>query len=263
MSSETLVILRHPALLAGLGACVGSFLNVVIHRLPRKESLLRPGSRCPDCREPIRPWDNVPVISWLLLRGRCRACGERISFRYPFVELLTAVLFMAAGRFIAEPTGLAVALVFATAMIAVTFIDLDHMIIPDVITLPGTLLGLAAAFAGLVVGPLDALLGVLIGAGGLLFIATGYRAATGREGLGGGDVKLLAMVGAFLGPVGAFLTILIGSVSGTLFATWFMLRTGKGRTAELPFGTFLAPGAVVVMFVGTRIVEAYWGLFVR
>ncbi|MGQ0722426.1 MAG: prepilin peptidase [Candidatus Eiseniibacteriota bacterium] len=248
-------------LLAVLGAACGSFLNVVIWRLPRKMSVVTPRSRCPECSKPIAPWDNVPLVSWIFLRGRCRGCGAGIPVRYPFVEAVTAALFVLAGLHAAEPLTLAFTLLFLSAMVVVTFIDLDHMIIPDVITIPGMALGLIAAFLGAAVEPGQALVGVLAGGGGLFAVATAYRAATGRDGLGGGDIKLLGMVGAFLGPVGAFLTVLIGSLAGTLFACALMLNHRASRTAALPFGTFLAPGAVLVLFLGARIVSSYWGLF--
>jgi leader peptidase (prepilin peptidase)/N-methyltransferase len=253
--------LTHPAALAVLGAIVGSFLNVVIWRVPRGQSVWWPGSRCTTCSAPVRPWDNVPVVSWLLLRGRCRKCKARISPRYPAIEAATAALWAITGAVVGDPLALAFTLVFVSAMIVVTFIDFDHMIIPDRITVPGMAVGLAAAFLGGAVEPVQALVGMLAGGGGLLALAAAYRAATGRDGLGGGDIKLLGMVGAFLGPVGAFLTILVGSVAGTLFACGLMLGRGASRTAELPFGTFLAPGAVFVLFLGARIVEMYWGLF--
>ena len=261
MTTETWNALRHPAVLGLFGAVIGSFLNVVIWRLPRGESLVHPGSRCPKCTKPLRPWDNVPLVSWLVLHGKCRSCAAPIPKRYPIVEAVTAALFVLIGLVVTHPVALVAALAFAAAMVAVTFIDLDHRIIPDVITLPGMVLGLLLAFTGGGLNPRDALLGLILGGGGLFAVATGYRAATGRDGLGGGDIKLLGMVGAFLGPGGAFLTIFLGSISGTLFACVFMLRTGAGRTAELPFGTFLAPAAVVALLFGSRLLASYWGLF--
>lgn len=257
----TFELMQHPVALAMFGAVVGSFLNVVIWRLPRRESIVLPPSHCPHCDTMIRPWDNVPVVSWLVLHGRCRRCKTKISPRYPIIEALTALLFVATGHAIHSPLALLFALAFGAAMIAVTFIDLDHRIIPDAITLPGTAVGIAAAFLGAVVDPRQALLGVVLGGGGLLAVAAFYRAATGRDGLGGGDIKLLAMVGAFLGPGGAFLTIMLGSIAGTLFACVYMLRTGAGRTTEFPFGTFLAPGAVLTLLVGSRILASYWRMF--
>jgi leader peptidase (prepilin peptidase)/N-methyltransferase len=261
MSGELREVLLHPLFLGALGAVIGSFLNVVIWRLPRRQSLVSPGSRCPNCGTRIAPWDNIPVVSWLLLQGKCRKCRGRISARYPVVEALTALLFFIAGSTASSAVGLLFTLVFVSAMVVVTFVDLDHMIIPDIVTLPGMGLGLAGAFAGAGLTPKDALVGALVGGGSLFVVGFSYRAVTGRDGLGGGDVKLLGMVGAFLGPLGAFLTIMIGSLAGTLFAIVFMLRTGRDRKAELPFGTFLAPGAVLVLFLGGRIVEAYLGFF--
>jgi leader peptidase (prepilin peptidase)/N-methyltransferase len=263
MSASTLPPAAILVVLAVFGAVIGSFLNVVIHRLPRGQSLVRPRSRCPGCGRFIAPYDNIPLLSYVLLRGRCRNCGVRIPLRYPLVELLTASLFVASGLLFTEPAALALALVFVAAMIAVVFIDLEHMIIPNSITLPGVVVGLAAALFGFSIGPVRALAGILVGGGGLYAVAFGYRALTGRDGLGGGDVKLLAMIGAFLGPIGAFLTILLGSFAGSLFALAWMKFGRAGRASELPFGTFLAPGAIVALFYGSRIVELYWGLFSR
>ncbi len=251
----------HPAVAGVLGALIGSFLNVVIHRVPRKASIVAPPSACPHCNTRIAAWDNVPILSWMLLRGKCRACKAPISGRYPLVEASTALLFAGCAAAIDDPLLLVFTLPFVAAMVVVTFIDLDHQIIPDAITLPGTALAIAAAFAGWTIPPADALLGAVVGGGSLFLVAWGYRAATGRDGLGGGDVKLLLMVGAFLGPSGAFLTILLGSFAGTLFATLTMRAHGRTRKSELPFGTFLAPGAVLVFFVGPRLLEWYWNLF--
>lgn len=259
--NESARIMMHPASLGVFGALVGSFLNVVIHRVPRKESIVTPPSACPSCKTRLAPYDNVPVLSWLWLRGKCRTCRAPISARYPLVESSTALLFAGAGAVIHEPFLLALALAFIAAMIVVTFIDLDHKIIPDAITIPGTLFALGASFLGRSIPPTDALLGALVGGGGLFLVAWGYRAATGRDGLGGGDVKLLAMVGAFLGPAGAFLTIFLGSFSGTIFALATMSASKRTMKSELPFGTFLAPGALFVLFVGPRLLEWYWNLF--
>jgi len=261
MSAEQIAVLTHPVFVGVIGAFIGSFLNVVIYRVPRKQSVVHPGSACPKCRKPIRPWDNVPVLSWLLLGGKCRHCRKPIAPRYPAIEGLTAGLFALTAALVRDPVALLLALAFVAAMVVVTFIDLDHMIIPDGITLPGLLIALVVAVLGIGIDPVQALLGALVGGGGLFAVATGYRAATGREGLGGGDIKLLGMVGAFLGPAGAFLTIMIGSMAGTLYASLFLLRRGATRTAELPFGTFLAPGAVLVFFTGAWIVRTYFGLF--
>ncbi len=243
------------------GLVIGSFLNVVIHRVPKKLSVVTPPSACPKCGGRIAPWDNVPVVSWIVLRGMCRGCKTRISPRYPLVEAVTALLFAGTALAIPDLATLLPALAFIAAMVVVTFIDFDHKIIPDGITIPGTVLALALAFTGHTIPPVQALLGALAGGGSLFLVAWGYRLATGRDGLGGGDVKLLAMVGAFLGPAGAFLTILLGSLTGTFFAIATMRHSGRGMRSELPFGTFLAPGAIVVLLVGSRLVAWYWNLF--
>lgn len=238
------------AVLFVLGLCLGSFINVVIHRLPRGESLMRPRSRCPRCATPIVFYDNIPLLSYVWLRGRCRHCAGRIPWRYVGVEFLGGILTVATVLRAPSLGMAAVQLVFALALLAVVFIDLDLRIIPDRITLPGVAIGLLAAAFG---SPrlLDALLGVLVGAGSLLLLAIGYRAATGRDGLGMGDVKLMAMVGAFLGWQGASATLLVGSLVGSLFGGSLMLRGRGTRLTALPFGTFLAPAAWIVLFFGS------------
>jgi len=251
----------HPLVLGIFGAMIGSFLNVVIYRVPRKISIVTPPSSCPACSARLMPWDNVPILSWLCLRGRCRACRSPISWRYPLVEGATALLFAACGAMFPDPATLLPALLLAAAMVAVTFIDLDHRIIPDAITLPGLAIALLLSFTGRSIAPAPAFWGALVGGGSLFLVAWLYRVATGRDGLGGGDIKLLAMVGAFLGPVGAVLTILFGSFTGTLFALATMKSKGLGLKSELPFGTFLAPCAVLVLFVGARLFSWYWNLF--
>lgn len=246
--------------LVGLtGAALGSFINVVIYRLPRGLSLVRRRSHCPICEHAIAWYDNVPLASYLWLRGRCRHCRAPIPARYPLVEALGAALTVSA--FALAPTPIAAALwsAFALALLAVLFIDFDHRIIPDSITLPGTVLGLLAAWWW---GPRslpDALWGVAAGAGGLLLVGLLYRAGTGREGLGLGDVKLMAMVGAFCGWHGALATLVLGSLAGSLAGVGLMLAgRGDGRTA-LPFGSFLAPAGWVVLFAG----EWLWASYLR
>ena len=257
----TTEVWTHPFVLGIFGAAIGSFLNVVIFRVPRRMSIVTPPSSCTSCQTRLKPWDNVPVLSWIVLRGRCRTCQTRISARYPLVEGATALLFAGCGYFLPDPSLLLPALLFSAAMIAVTFIDLDHRIIPDVITLPGLVIALVLSFTGVSIEPARAFWGALVGGGSLFLVAWGYRVATGRDGLGGGDIKLLAMVGAFLGPVGAVLTILFGSFAGTMFALATMKSSGRGLKSELPFGTFLAPGAVLVLFAGSRLFSWYWNLF--
>ncbi|RMF83774.1 MAG: prepilin peptidase [Nitrospirae bacterium] len=239
----------------GLGLIVGSFLNVCIHRLPRRESVVSPPSHCPACGRRIRPWDNVPVLAWLWLRGRCRDCGARISIRYPLVEAANGGLWgIVAWTY--GPTLEAVAVAcFLSALLVVTLIDLDHQIIPDRITLPGIPLAWLVAVGLGRLTWLDATLGAAIPAG--LFLAVVYLS---RGGMGLGDVKLVAMIGAFLGWRLALLTILLAAVSGSLVGVAMMLFLGKGRKTAVPFGPFLALGAVASLAWGEAILRWYLGL---
>ena len=262
-----------PALVAAFlgGACVGSFLNVCIHRIPEDESIVRPGSRCPRCATPIAWYDNVPIVSWLVLGARCRACRAPIPLRYPLVEAATGGLAVAAlARFGASPHAL-VAFAFAAALLLVSVIDLDHRFIPDEVSLPGIGVGLAAAFIPDGIAPLDAAIGAAIGGGLLWAIAWGYEHATGVEGMGFGDVKLLAMIGAFLGWQAIFSVIVLASITGSLAGFAVAMVEGGGRRGRrvaqtlgvgalptfarrtarrtaIPFGPFLALGALVCLF---------------
>ncbi len=252
------------------GLIVGSFCNVCIHRIPREESIVTPGSRCPDCRTPIKPVDNIPLLSFLLLRGQCRSCGHRISWQYPVVELLTGSLFaLTLFRFgLTWHTG--IVLTFVAALVIVTFIDLEHQIVPDVITLPGITIGLAwSAGTALLstrgqpvtVGfsppaPLEALLGTLLG-GGILYLV----AVLSRGGMGGGDIKLTAMVGALLGWREVLLTIFLGTLTGSVVALLLLASGRKGRKDPMPFGPFLALGAVLALFWGEELIAWYLRLF--
>ncbi len=240
-----------------LGASVGSFLNVVIHRLPLGESVVKPRSRCPSCRTTIAWYDNLPILSWLLLRGRCRICGTSISARYPFVELATALLAVALFAHQGPSISFLVQFAFACALLAVAYIDLDHQIIPDKISLPGIVIGLMVALAGGTPRILEAVSGVLLGGGLLLTVAWAYERATGREGMGGGDVKLLAMIGAFLGWQGVLLTLLLGSLLGSAIGIVLMIAQGADRRVAIPFGPFLSLGALVSLFWGPTIVRWY------
>lgn len=243
-----------------LGAVVGSFLNVCIYRLPAEESVVSPPSRCPSCGKRIRPWDNIPILSWLLLRGKCRACGVNISARYPLVELLNGLLTLALFlKFGPTPTFL-VLFVFCSALVAITFIDLDHQIIPDVISLPGIVIGFACSFVLPWLGWKSSLIGIVAGGGSLLLVAWLYELFTKKEGMGGGDIKLLAMMGAFLGwravPFILFASSLIGSVIGITV----MLAQKKDSKLAIPFGPFLAAGAVLYIFFGKAIILWYLNL---
>ena len=241
------------------GAIIGSFLNVCIVRLPEARSVVRPPSHCPVCRRDIAWYDNVPVVSYLLLRGRCRTCGTRISPLYPVVELLTGGLAVALWLRLGPTLAFAGYFAFIAALVTITFIDLDHRIIPDVISLPGIGVGLAVSLVSPLVTPLDAVLGALAGGGVLLAIAFGYQAIRGQEGMGGGDIKLLAMIGAFLGWRSVFVTLMVASLIGSLIGVGIMLYQRADTKLAIPFGPFLAGGALVSLFFGDRIFAFYFG----
>jgi leader peptidase (prepilin peptidase)/N-methyltransferase len=266
MVSETTIVL---AFVFAFGLSIGSFLNVLIYRLPRGRGLAG-RSACPHCQATLSWFDLIPVLSFLALRARCRRCRAPIAWRYPLIELLTGIIALAVvGRFGLTPTaGLYFA--FAAALIAVTFIDLDWKIIPDVITLPGALIGLVAVLAvhlasrsglssaELVVTPWRALAGAIGGPLGLWLVAVAYHRFTGIEGLGFGDVKLAALLGAFLGAVGVFITIFLAAAAGSVVGL-VLIASGRGtsRTA-LPFGSFLAPAGVLVLLYGPRLLSWYY-----
>jgi leader peptidase (prepilin peptidase)/N-methyltransferase len=248
-----------------LGLIVGSYLNVVIYRLPLGISTVLPRSRCPACGAPIRAWDNVPVISFLLLRGRCRACGARISPRYPLIEGATGLLFLGSLlRFGISWAAVAGAL-FCALMVALAMIDLDHMILPDVLTLPGIAVGILlqplVAWAWPGAGPWRALaggvLGAAAGAGILLAVWGGWYLLRHEEGMGLGDVKMLAAIGAFLGWRGVLVSLFFGALSGAVVGLGVMAWRGGDLKSKLPFGTFLALGGLIALFAGERIVAAY------
>ena len=242
------------------GCCVGSFLNVCIHRLPQNLSVAYPRSFCPRCRNPIRAYDNIPVLSYLFLRGRCRDCGERISWRYPLVEALTGgfalALFLRFGLSLSFFSFFA----FVAAMVVITFIDLDHRIIPDVISLPGIGIGFFLSFFQPSISVLDSLIGLVAGGGTLFVVAWAYETITKREGMGGGDVKLLAMIGAWLGWKAVLFTLFFASLSGTLIGGGAMLIQRQGRHYAIPFGPFLAFSAVAYLFFGLQLIDWYLGL---
>jgi leader peptidase (prepilin peptidase) / N-methyltransferase len=241
---------------AVFGACVGSFLNVVIHRVPRGESIVTPPSACPKCQRRLRPWENVPVVGWLALRGRCAGCRESISPRYPLIE--TAGALLALGCLWQFGLSLHALLSFAllAAMLAVALIDWEWMIIPDGISLGFLALGLAASpWSG--PGILASVVGAVIGGGLLLVVGVLWEKLRGVEAMGGGDIKLMAAVGAFLGAIPALLVIFIGAFLGAIVGVILMRREGQARIA---FGTFLAAATLVVVFVGQPLIDWYTSL---
>lgn len=238
-----------------IGAIIGSFLNVCIWRIPREESIVFPSSHCPVCSHPIRFFDNVPMISWLILRGRCRDCGESISPRYPLVEALTGALAVLLFWKYGFSLQLLCAFSFTASLIVITFIDIDYQIIPDVISLPGIPLCFLAAVFVMGVPFLEALIGVLLGGGILYVIAVGYEWMTKREGMGGGDVKLLAMLGAFFGWKSLLFIVLCSSLTGAVVGITVMLVKGQDMKYAVPFGPFLALGAVAYFFFGEAFLQ--------
>jgi len=241
---------------AAFGAVLGSFLNVCIYRIPRRLSVVFPPSSCPSCGTRIHFYDNVPVLAWLYLGGKCRTCRAGISLRYPAVEALTAGLFAFLARHYGLTWELLPALYFAAAMVVVTLIDFDAYIIPDTITLSGIPLGLLATRVTSVTW-LDSILGTVLGFAFLFGVGWAYEKATGNDGMGGGDVKFAAMLGAFLGWQGMLLTILLAAAGGSVAGVLLMIVGKGGRKTMLPFGTFLAPVGLVVYIWGPRIIHAY------
>lgn len=261
-----------------IGLAIGSFLNVCISRIPLEESVIKPRSRCPQCKKPIGSLDNIPILSWVLLGGRCRNCKKKISMRYPFIEALTALV--GALLYLKFDLGIewVVYFLFCAALIALAFIDADHRILPDVITLNGLWIGIAISFFLWIPGPLIArllqeigvsspgprlvsivssLIGAAIGGGLLWGVREAYFRIRGVEGMGFGDVKMMAMVGAFIGTALTLFTILVGSVLGSVIGVVVMRFAGKDRNYELPFGTFLSLGAIVAVLYGDDLIRLY------
>jgi leader peptidase (prepilin peptidase)/N-methyltransferase len=245
-------------LAAVLGAVIGSFLNVVIWRLPRGESLATPGSRCPHCERPIAPYDNVPVLSWLILRGRCRHCGAPISVRYPAVELLTAVVFAGIVAVRGFDEGLVLELPFAACLIALAGIDFDHRLLPNKIVYPMAVYGLAAT---LLVDRGDLVEHLVAGAGAFTFLLVAALAYPG--GMGMGDVKLAGAMGLFLG-LSILPAMLVAFLAGTVVGLGIMAREGVGaRKKAVPFGVFLALGGIVGVLAGPELIDLYRDTFLN
>lgn len=248
-------------LIVGLfGALVGSFLNVCIYRLPRRESIVWPGSHCPACSHPIAWYDNIPIASYLILAGRCRYCKTPISWRYPVVEVLNATGYVGLLWFFGVSwVTVAYGLLFS-ALLVVAGTDISHKIIPNVITFPGMVLGLLSAGTILPLGLVNGVIGLLVGGGILWLLAWASPYLFGKEGMGGGDIKLLAMIGAFLGWKPALMTIMVGSLLGSLVGIALIGARVIRREDYIPFGPFLVCGALVALFFGQPILAWYQGL---
>ena len=240
-----------------VGAAVGSFLNVCILRLPQGASLVKPGSHCPQCQSPIRFYDNIPLVSYLILRGKCRKCKARISPRYFLVEGLSGLMGLALFRTFGLSSEFVIYFIFFSALLVIIFIDLDTWTIPDVITLPGIVAGVAASFLLPHLSLWQSIVGLLVGGGVLFSVAAGYQLLRKREGMGGGDIKLLAMIGAFLGLPGVIFTLFASSLAGTLAGALVMFRNKSGGATRIPFGPFLALGAMSYVFWGSSLINWY------
>jgi len=244
------------------GAMIGSFLNVCIWRLPRHESIVSPGSHCPGCDRPVKWHDNIPLISYAFLGGKCRGCGERISIRYPLVELLNASLYVAAGLKFGVTPALAPALLLIPSLIIIFFIDLEHYIIPNVVVLPVAVAGLGLQLAvSLTTSDVDypqwwTFLAAGIAAAAFFFLVAFIFPA----GMGMGDVKLAGMLGFFLGPA-VTIGLFLGFLSGAVIGIGLMVAGKKGRKSKVPFGPFLAVGALVALFWGQELLDLYLGFF--
>ncbi len=239
-----------------VGAAVGSFLNVVILRLPTEDiSIVFPASHCPECKEKIAWYDNIPIISFLLLGRRCRHCRSPISWQYPLIEAATGLFALALYHRFQLTPALAIYFPFISALLVIIAIDIRHMIIPDLISLPGIVLGFAASFFNPLVTWQESGLGILLGGGVLYAVAAGYFLITRRDGMGGGDIKLLAMIGAFLGWQSLFFVIFGSSIIGAVAGIGAMIKEKKGGQTMIPFGPFLAVAALVYLFFSERINE--------
>ena len=240
-----------------LGAITGSFLNVCIYRLPREKSIVLPGSFCTFCETPIKFYDNIPIISYIYLKGKCRNCGTKFSIIYPAVELLTALFFALLYVFIGLSFELPVMFLFVSILIVISFIDLEFQIIPDVLSLGGIVAGFLLSFIRPDFRVLDSVYGIVTGGGILFVIAYGYQLLRKVEGMGGGDIKLLGMIGAFCGIKGVIFSLMSGSLIGTIIGIPLMLIKKKDTKYAIPFGPFLSLGALIFVFFGDRIIYEF------
>ena len=248
-------------LIVFFGLAWGSFLNVLIYRIPLKMSLLKPPSSCPRCKEKIKVYDNIPILSFLILGGKCRNCKEKIPFSYPLVEFLTPLSFLILYSQHSLSLFFFASCLFTSALIVLGFIDFYHQILPDVITLPGLALALIYSFSRDDLNLWQALIGAAAGAGFLLLVYGAYFLLRKKEGLGMGDVTMMLMIGAYLGWLQAFFTLILASFTGALVGVFFIFYKKKDLQYSLPFGTFLAPAAFFSLLWGEKIIRAYLSLY--
>ena len=242
------------------GLILGSFINVCIYRLPRGESVAYPASHCPACQTAIRSYQNIPVISFLFLKGCCGTCGVKISWKYPLVEALHGAAFLFILSQFGSTIETLIYCLFFASLVAVTFIDLSHRIVPDQITLPGMVIGVICSSTVLPTGTISSLIGLFVGGGIFYLVAVLSLAILKKEGMGGGDIKLIAMIGAFLGWKGMLLTIFLAACSGSIIGILLILIQGRDRAEPIPFGPFLALGAVISLFWGNGILAWYFSI---
>jgi len=244
------------------GSCIGSFLNVCIYRIPENRSIVSPGSSCPNCKTAIPFYLNIPILSYLFLKGKCRFCNHKISARYPFVEALTGVFALLLFLKFGLTPALLYWFVFIAVLITISFIDFDHQIIPDIISLPGIIIFASSFYFLPEMTIKDTMLGILIGGGSLYAVAFLYALLKKQEGMGGGDIKLLAMIGAATGIKGVFFTIFTGSLLGTIFGILLMVNSKiKNTKLKIPFGPFLSAGAILYIFYGAQLIQWYFNSF--
>ena len=274
MSATELLRLEMLVALSVVGAVVGSFLNVCIYRLPIGKSVVTPPSACPRCGQRLKPWHNVPIVSWILLRGRCACCHEPISVRYPLVEALNAGLWLGAGLHFGLDARTFVLLPLLSALVVLFFTDYDHQLLPDKVTLPSAAIGLAVAAwnplldlapgflgqGGVLSRLASSAAGAALGYGLFFTLAMVWQVLFARDAMGGGDLKMMLAVGAFLGLGGVLVTIFLASIVGTLLSLPYLLSGRWGMTRQLPFGCFLAPAAAITAFWGNQLISWYVGL---
>ena len=243
-----------------IGLALGSFLNVCIYRLPLKKSIISPSSSCPRCGARLRAYENIPIVSFVLLRGRCRHCKNPISWRYPVVEALIGLLSLALFTRYGFSYQYILFLLFVCLLVTVSFVDLDHQIIPDKLSFTGIALGLAAAVLTGHIAWHDSLIGIAAGYCALFLVEKGYKFITGKEGMGRGDAKMLAMIGAWLGWRALAFVVLVSSLAGALIGSVSLLLAGKALGVRIPFGPFLSMGALIYLFFGRQLTAWYLGL---